>query len=253
MLRIATWNVERPKRSEATRRDRLLKAIQSVQADIWILTETHTSISLGPDFTAVSTQQADRAHESGESWMAIWSRFPMELAAPTSDPCRAISVRIMPEGGRSLIVYGTVLPWLGSPWQEIPAAGGAAFSAVLSAQCADWLSLQQENPDCDFILAGDFNQDLGTSHYYGSKQNRLALQSAIPLEGFAIATAKLRCLSAAALDPVPKHAPSNASIDHICVSKGLHPVGCSISWPTTEKPQKGLSDHFGVLAELASV
>jgi endonuclease/exonuclease/phosphatase family metal-dependent hydrolase len=244
MLRIATWNVERPKRSEATRRDRLLKAIQAVQADIWILTETHTLLSPGPSFTAVSTQPTDRVHESGESWVSIWSRFPMEPAAPTSDPCRAISVQIMPEGGRSLIVYGTVLPWLGSRWQGIPAAGGAAFSAALSAQCADWLSLQQENPDCDFILAGDFNQDLGLAHYYGSKQNRAALEGVI-------ATAKLRCLTAAALDPVPKHAPSHASIDHICVSTGLNPVGCSISWPTTEKPQKSISDHFGVSVELA--
>jgi hypothetical protein len=241
MLCIATWNVERPKRSEATRRDRLLKAIQAVEADIWILTETHTSISPGPNFTSITTQQADRTHEPGESWVTIWSRFPMELAAPTSDPCRAIAVRVMPAGGRSRIVYGTVLPWLGSRWQGIPAAGGAAFSAALSAQCADWLALQRENPDCDFILAGDFNQDLGTAHYYGSKQNRMALKSAIPLEGFAIASAKLRCLTAAALDPVPKHAPGHASIDHICVSEGLVLVGCSMGWPTTEKPQQGAS------------
>jgi endonuclease/exonuclease/phosphatase family metal-dependent hydrolase len=146
-----------------------------------------------------------------------------------------------------------VLPWLGSSWQGIPAADGAAFSAALSAQCADWISLQQENPDCDFILAGDLNQDLGTSHYYGSKKNRVVLESAIPLEGFAIATANLQCLTAAALDPVPKHAPSNASIDHICVSIGLKLVGCAMSWPTTEKPQKKLSDHFGVLVDLAYV
>lgn len=214
MLRIATWNVERPKRLEGTRRDRLLTAIQIVQADIWILTETHTSISPDSGFTSISTQTADRAHELGEIWVTIWSRFPMESAAPTSAPYRAIAVRIMPPDARALIVYGIVLPWLGSSWQGIPAVGGAAFSAALSAQCADWLSLQRENSDCDFILAGDFNQDLSTAHYYGSKQNRVALQSVI-------ATAKLQCLTAASLDPVPKHAPSHASINHICVSTGL--------------------------------
>ena len=244
MLRIATWNVERPKRSETTRRSRLLKAVQALQADIWILTETHDSLSPGAGFTAVTTQQTDRIHEPGECWVAIWSRFPMELAASTSDPCRAISARITPQIGRSLIVYGTVLPWLGSTWQGVPAAGGAAFAAALNAQCTDWLALQRQNPDCDFILAGDFNQDLSTTHYYGSKQNRRALENAI-------AAANLRCLTAATLDPVPKHAPNNASIDHICVSTGLNPVGCSISWPETEKPQKNLSDHFGLLVELA--
>ena len=242
MLRIATWNVERPKRSEATRRDRLLTAIQAVQADIWILTETHTLISPGSEFMVTSTQQADRPHEPGESWVAIWSRFPIEPVAPTSDPCRAIAVRVIPEGVRSLIVYGTVLPWLGSSWQGIASAGGAAFSAALSVQHADWLALQQENPDCDFILAGDFNQDLGSFHYYGSTQNRAKLQRAI-------SSAKLQCLTATALDPIPKHAPRHASIDHICVSTNLSPVNCS-SWPTTEKPQKNLSDHFGVSVDL---
>jgi hypothetical protein len=143
MLRIATWNIERPKRSEATRRDRLLKAIQTVQADIWILTETHTSISPGLDFTSVSTQQADRAQEPGESWVAIWSRFPMESAASTSDSCREIAHRLWHLVRQSL---------------ARDSCGGrrAAFSAALSTQLADWLSLHQNSPDCDFIVAGDF-------------------------------------------------------------------------------------------------
>ena len=113
-------------------------------------------------------------------------------------------------------------------------------------QLADWLSLKKANPDCDFILAGDLNQDLGTSHYYGSRKNRLALQSALSI-------AELRCLTADALDPVPKHAPNHASIDHICVSKGLVPLGSAVSWPASDRPQKTLSDHFGILIELTSV
>jgi endonuclease/exonuclease/phosphatase family metal-dependent hydrolase len=152
----------------------------------------------------------------------------------------------VPNGSRPLVVYGTVLPWIGSTWQGIPSANGAAFSAALNAQLSDWVSLQREHPDCDFVLAGDFNQDMGKSHYYGSRRNQEALQSAI-------ATAKLRCLTAAGLDPVLKHAPSHASIDHICVSAGLVSVSSPVSWPISDSPQKGLSDHFGVLVELASV
>ncbi len=246
MLRIATWNVERPKLSEATRRARLLEAMQTMPADIWVLTETHTAFSPVPGFASVRTQGVDRPGEPGETWVAIWSRFPMQPVAQTSDPCRAVAVRITPPDSRDLIVYGTVLPWLGSAWQGIPAVGGAAFSAALAAQLADWLSMQQDNPGCDFILAGDLNQDLATSHYYGSRKNRIALQTAL-------ITAKLQCLTAAALDPVPKHAPSRASIDHICASKGLTPIGPAVSWPMTDRPQRNLSDHFGVLAELASV
>jgi endonuclease/exonuclease/phosphatase family metal-dependent hydrolase len=118
------------------------------------------------------------------------------------------------------------------------------FSAALNAQLSDWVSLQCEHPDCDFVLAGDFNQDMGTSHYYGSRRNREALQSAI-------STAGLQCLTAAALDPVLKHSPSHASIDHMCVSAGLVLANSPVSWPISDNPQKGLSDHFGVLVELA--
>lgn len=246
MLRIATWNVERPKLSAATRRARLVKAMQMQSADIWVLTETHTAFSPVSGFASVTTQGADRLGEPGETWVAIWSRFPMQPVGQTSDPCRAVAVRITLPDSRDLIVYGTVLPWLGSAWQGVPAAGGAAFSAALDAQLADWLSMQQDNRDCDFILAGDLNQDLGTTHYYGSRKNRLALQTAL-------ITANLQCLTAAALDPVPKHAPSRASIDHICTSKGLTLVSSAVSWPVSDSPQKNLSDHFGVLIELQGV
>ncbi|MGB3296511.1 MAG: endonuclease/exonuclease/phosphatase family protein [Phormidesmis sp.] len=244
MIRIATWNVERPRLSERTRRLRLLNTMKSMQADVWILTETHTSLSPGRSFTAVTTEKLDCCHEPGETWVTIWSRLPIERLAKTSDPARALAVRIVQETARPLVLYGTVLPWLGSAWQNVPSANGAAFSAALSVQLSDWLTFQRDNPDCDFVLAGDFNRDVALSHYYGSRQNRAALRGAIT-------TAKLQCLTAANLDPVPKHAPACASIDHICVSAGLTLVDSPVSWPTSEEPLKTLSDHFGVLVELA--
>lgn len=243
MIRIATWNVQRPKLSEVKRRARLLESIQAAQADIWILTETHASLIPGLGFTSTTTEELDPIHEPGETWVTIWSRFPMESVTHTSDPSRTCAARIVPNGSRPLVVYGTVLPWIGSPWQGIPSANGAAFSAALNAQLLDWVSLQREHPDCDFVLAGDFNQDMSTSHYYGSRRNREALRSAI-------STAKLRCLTAAGLDPVLKHAPSHASIDHICVNAGLVPANSPVSWPISDNPQQGLSDHFGILVEL---
>lgn len=246
MIRIATWNVERPRPSELTRRKRLLEAMQSIDADVWILTETHTSLAPGEDFTAVTTEKPNRIHESGETWVAIWSRFPIEPLARTSDPAHALAARIIPDSTRSIVVYGTVLPWLGSTWQNIPSANGAAFSAALTVQLADWISLQHDNPGCDFVLSGDLNQDLAWSHYYGSRQNRAALKAAL-------IAAELRCLTAADLDPIPRHAPDCASIDHICVSSGLALTGSPVSWPTSERPLKNLSDHFGVSVELANI
>jgi hypothetical protein len=202
MIRIATWNVQRSKLSEVKRRDgeafqgnRLLESIHTMQADIWILTETHASLSPLLGFTSATTKESDPIHEPGETWVTIWSRFPIEPVARTSDPSRICAARIVPNGSRPLVVYGTVLPWIGSTWQGIPSANGVAFSAALNAQLSDWVSLQREHPDCDFVLAGDFNQDMSTSYYYGSRRNQAALQGAI-------STAKLSVLTAAALDPI---------------------------------------------------
>ncbi len=246
MIRIATWNLDRPRFSEAKRRELLIHTIQSesIRADVWILTETHASISPGPEFSVVTTEEPDPLHELGESWVSIWSRFPIERIGKTSDPSRAVAVRIVPEKARPLLIYGTVLPWVGSPWRDIPSKDGAAFSAALAAQLSDWVFLQRSNPQCDFVLGGDLNQDLSSAHYYGSRQNKALLR-------FALNTAKLVCLTAADLDPVPKHAPTHASIDHICISTGLTLAGLPVSWPILKKPQKNLSDHFGVFVDLA--
>lgn len=244
MIRIATWNVDRPQKSQ-TRRDRLGKEIQAMEADVWILTETHSSFSLKPDFECITTEESDPLHEPGEAWVAIWSRFPIERVASTADPARSVAVRIIPDSSRPVVVYGTVLPWIGSTWRNFKSADGAAFSAALKAQCSDWVSLQSENPGCNFVLAGDLNQDLADAHYYGSQKNKEALQAALAVAG-------LRCLTAGDLDPVLRHAPSCASIDHICVSLGLAPLKPPVSWPMESTPQKSLSDHFGVLVELAA-
>ncbi len=248
MIRIATWNLDRPRRSEAKRRELLIHTLQSesIQADVWILTETHASVSPGPEFSCVTTEEPDPLHEPGESWVSIWSRFPIERLGKTSDQSRAVAVRIVPEKARPLVIYGTVLPWVGSSWRGLPSKDGAAFSAALATQLSDWVFFQRSNPQCDFVLGGDLNQDLSAAHYYGSRQNKALLR-------FALNTAQLVCLTEAEIDPVPKHVPTHASIDHICVGTGLTRVGSPISWPILDKPQRSLSDHFGVVVNLAHV
>ena len=64
-----------------------------------------------------------------------------------------------PPGRRPIVVYGTVLPWLSSPWRDVPAANGAAYAAALEGQARDWATLQRDHSDCDFIVAGDLIQE----------------------------------------------------------------------------------------------
>ena len=239
-MKIATWNLERPVPSDQRRVARLLHEISRVRADIWVLTETHDLVTPGAGFTGVSTVGFDHPRERGERWVTIWSRYGLESLPDTSDPSRAVAVRVVPPVGSPLIVYGTVLPWLGSPWRNVTAAGGQAFAAALEAQASDWRRLRGSYPDHSFVLAGDFNQDLAESHYYGSRRNRRALQDA--LDG-----ASLVALTAGHKDPVRRESPPCACVDHICLADlSEWKPGKPRRWPDAAAPDPGLSDHFGI-------
>jgi endonuclease/exonuclease/phosphatase family metal-dependent hydrolase len=263
-LRIATWNLGRPTASQSARHERLTSWLQKINADIWILTETHSAITLGNDFHVVATTR-DRTTEPGGSWTAILSRFPMSRLGASCDPARAIATRVEPPGRRPIVVYGTVLPWLGSSWGDVPAANGAAFAAALNAQADDWKRLQADDPGCDLVVAGDLNQDLVVSgdlnqnsgvadhlnvelaekHFYGSRANRAALAAAFQARG-------LTCLTGGVNDPVRLGgARAHATIDHLCVSARLAAQARwpSFAWPAGLLPTNGLSDHFGTAAD----
>jgi len=178
-----------------------------------------------------------------ERWTTIWSRFPIEPLALTSDPIRAVAARIVPIGGAPIIVYGTVLPWLGSSWRGITARNGAAFSAALEAQASDWRALRSAHPDHDLLVAGDFNQDLAHTHYYGSRTNRQKLVAALERCG-------LVALTAADNDPIRAGSPLCACIDHICVSTlARWQISTVHRWPDQPRPDRLLSDHFGMVVE----
>jgi endonuclease/exonuclease/phosphatase family metal-dependent hydrolase len=136
-----------------------------------------------------------------------------------------------------------VLPWLDDR-RYAPLRGSDAFCEVLRRQAAEWSSLQQENPDAGICVAGDFNQDLAPSHYYGSARGRLALRHAL-------AEARLVCLTAGADDPLAQ-VPAHASIDHLCVSEWLLPAERpqARSWPSPPLDRHRLTDHFGVYVDL---
>jgi len=49
-LRIATWNLERPEALDDPRVAIQRQQLQQIDADVWILTETHTDVAPGPAF-----------------------------------------------------------------------------------------------------------------------------------------------------------------------------------------------------------
>jgi hypothetical protein len=242
-MRVGTWNLDRPTASQNERGESLTSWLRKVNADVWVLTYTHSAITPGEEFGLVATSAPPGA--PGEFWTAIWSRFPISAFTISCDPSRAVVARIEPPGRRPIVVYGTVLPWLGSAWSDASAAKGAAFAAALEAQTRDWKRIRANNCECDLIVAGDMNQDLvGKPHFYGSRENRLALDAAFTACG-------LTCLTSGLDDPVRLGgARAHAAIDHLCASERLAAQARwpRFSWPPGPIPDKTLTDHFGTAA-----
>lgn len=236
-LKLATWNLALP--VSARRREAMRAHTDCEQADIWVLTETHDSFTPGHPFSHSSAPGHDGLHAPEHRWVTLWSRYPLE-PLPTSDDERAAAARITPASGAPFLVYGTVLPWLGSAWRTHPSAGGVAFREALSVQAADWMQLRRDYPTDELFVLGDLNQDLVTPRYYGSRANRNALEEAL-------ARAGLTTLTAGDQDPVRRDSSPRACVDHICARRDSSwRASPAVRWPDLPAPQRWLSDHFGI-------
>ena len=239
--RLATWNLDRANPKSTARLATLQSHMETIDADIWILTETWQQIAPSPahHLIAYSTTAPDRESTAGEAWTAIWSRFPADALSLAAEPERTAAALITLPNGRPIIAYGTVLPWL-SDQRRAPLTGKEAFLESLAAQSAEWQGLKEKHPDAGLLIAGDFNQDLADKHYYGSRDGREALRASLSQN-------ELICLTADDQDPLVDE-PDRASIDHIVVSRDVG-VGAIGYWPQGDLPRK-LTDHYGVWADL---
>ncbi|MDP1609427.1 MAG: hypothetical protein Q8M11_00100 [Sulfuritalea sp.] len=244
-MKIANWNLERVLPSQS-RVSVIHDHFAAIDADIWILTETHELVGPGDGFSSVMSGEPDRESKPGEHWAGIWSRHPIKhLPSFVSDAARCTAAHISHPDIGEIVVYSTVLPWGGSTWRGIKSADGAAFEAALGAYVGDWQNIRAAFPNALRVIAGDFNQDLAPYHYYGSKKQRKLLESGLSAAGVIARTAE-------ANDPIDwEPTQRHACIDHICTSElsGIR-VGKPIRWPESGKPDPRLSDHFGVAVEL---
>ncbi len=243
MIKIANWNLERVITGQA-RAKRIDTAISEVAADLWILTETHKDIVPIPFYAVMS--ESDPELRVDDRWSVILSRYPIEpLGDFVSDKIRCVAGKLEHPQLGLVVVYALVLPWVGSQWQGIPSRDGVAFASALAAYQSDWERLQQAYPNALHIVAGDFNQSLVDFHYYGSKKNRLKLE-------LALEESNLHATTSGAGDPVARDSYPHACIDHICISKKVvSNIISTMRFPDADKPDKRLSDHFGVVAKLS--
>src|SRR5690349_21019386 len=136
-LRIATWNLARP-RVAGVRADGLRSEMLCVDADVWVLTETHLAFSPGPKFDMVAASRIAPDLESDERWIGIWLRRGIECSEITTrDSERTVCIRVTSEQDPAVFVYGTVLSWL-TDSRRAPLNGADGFVAALADQEKDW-------------------------------------------------------------------------------------------------------------------
>jgi hypothetical protein len=236
-MRIGTWNVEY---AYAPRLAALREVLTANRADIWVLTETHEDLTPPDCEVVVHSEQRPKNWSGirpGSRWVSIWSRYPIitEVSLPRADCERTVSALLDLGEGRTMLVYGTVMPWKGDggkfDWSE--------YHRVIPEQCAEWLQLKQTYPKAKICVAGDFNTDMGSGAYYGTKRGIAALRAGLAA-----------CDTFCATDPsrFTTGFLSYPPIDHIALSiEDLDSTSVVAAWPADKK---ALSDHSGVIVEV---
>lgn len=218
-MKIATWNLERPKTNSARIR-KIEEVLKALKADILILTETNEHIFPGEFYYGYYSQELPTPYYSaGERRVSILTKYKLLNAYPTFRNDTSIRLELeTPLGG--LIVYGTVAGIHGNRRKD--------FMEDLQQQLEDLRKIGLLNkPLC---YAGDLNISF-SDNYYFSKAGRDLMQETF---------------SELALSVTTRDIPQN--IDHIVISDGYlkgKNVACS-TWNHNKK----LSDHFGVMIDI---
>jgi hypothetical protein len=242
-MRLATWNLERPRLGSWSKLQPLRDRIAATNADIWVLTETNShAIALGATHPhSIFTPPVAGHHYPGECWTGIHSRWPL-VPLETSTPDVAAAARIdTPDG--ALLVYGTVLPYHADR-VHVGARTWSEFHRVLPLQAADWQRLRAEHPDARFCFAGDLNQSLDGKRWhgrewYGTKATRTALRDAFKLAGLTCVT-EHDLVAAGRLE-------TRSTIDHVCLDSAWAASGVQVgAWEAGRGITVRLSDHNGV-------
>lgn len=240
-IKIATWNLERPASRQSARGHAIRSTIEGVGADILVLTETRTSLTLTPKYFSVHSEpHPDRRPDTDERWASVWSRWPTTVL--WQDAWSATTLVDSPHG--EILVHGVVLPYMNEPGPAgLRVPGWSRFMEELVHQEKQWMRIRAQFPAIPLVVAGDLNQSLDGSSWYGSRQTRQALRRAVDVAG-------LKCLTGEDVVACRKLR-RNHLVDHILATDELLVVEGISCWEPTTSDGLRMSDHPGVAVRLA--
>ena len=232
-MKIATWNVERPKHRKSL--DKILSAIEDQQADVLVLTETDERIKPNYcyDFHTPKLHDAPSDYRMPgrygdyhladvyavtENRVSIYTKYPCVKQYETYDKYTALCVELKTEAG-NLLVYGTIIGIIGNRDES--------FKHDLLLQVEDYERLSKIGSIC---ICGDFNCSLADNYYF-TGFGRDTLSASFAHNGISLLT---------------KNLPS--CIDHIDISQNFV-SNCDISISEWNL-DKSLSDHKGTSVEI---
>lgn len=237
-MRIGTWNVEY---ADQSRLDVLGQVLANNSADIWVLTETHDDlVPAGCTHVAHSEPRPKNwwRIRPGSRWVSIWSKYPIikKLVLDSGDNERTVIALIDLGDARTLLVYGTVLPWK----DDRKISGWAEHERVIPMQCAEWSELREMYPEAALCIAGDLNTDMADGRRYGSVKGIAALRA-----GFT----EIDTFCATEPDRFPAGLLPIMPIDHIALPVEWRNItSVAAAWPADKA---NLSDHSGMVVEVA--
>lgn len=232
MMRVATWNLERGSRRKAAGQQQL-EVLDALALDVSVLTEPSPALLALVDEVVVSGGPGKAGRRP---WVAIRGSSLQQRAAGALWVAADLEFH-----GQTVLVFGSVLPWLSAP-SHVPELAGFRsseqfFVEELDQQVAMIKELAPKESGKPVIWAGDFNQTLVGPLWGGSALRREKLQAALAELGL---EAWNRC--------APHALAGMFTIDLVCGSAGI----AVQSSETIDNTRDGrvLSDHAGYIVDL---
>jgi len=256
-LKIATWNLDRPKQSPTAKNKKknesIIQTLRELDADILVLTETNSCIDLYDKYqTCFSTTCLFESlaigrepYEQGENRVTIWSKFPGQRRIDMCNSHSSICALLNCNDWGELHVYGTVIGIYGkNRLYEPRVVPKTDFETAVEIQLIDWERLERLGNIC---IAGDFNLSIGNDVYVNVK----APQRSRVLDCFRELNITVPTkFEPENIDHIAKSMDNN--VDHMAMSDSfLRNVDHEITtWNGGKKKDLNVSDHMGVCLTL---